>query len=117
MINTVQIISKGEATPKQGMWDSVIEFKLHLQDVGAHDDLEAIGEQRLHQVVDWIYNNFKENFILIEKVTVRIAGGYTNNKEQWTRHPEIPRDDYAWQGQYELRCHERDGNWFSMMFQ
>lgn len=113
----VTITGKRPAEPTDGVWDVVIDFDIFLRDINGEGQLEKVGEQRLVQVVDWISNTFKENFILKEIADNRIAGGWVDNKGAWNRRKRIVRSDYAWQSSYRLLCHEQDGNWFALAFQ
>jgi hypothetical protein len=91
----------------------VIQFELNIREVRGDRELEAVGQELIDELAGWCSQNLRDNFILIEHASVRIAGGWVDNRDGWEKEgSRVRRDDYAWQSRYELRCSGTDANWF-----
>jgi hypothetical protein len=89
----------------------IIVFKLTLSKMN-----NKKYQKKLDSICLDCSKNFKHNFIILEKVSARIAGGYLDNHEGWVKGEKgtVHRSDYAWQAKYELRCMGTDATYFMM---
>ena len=99
------------AKTEHSTFDRHVFFSLNITNPDERT-LETIGQQMLEEIGDWISTSFKNNYILIEHASNRIAGGYMDNASGWKEDKRTMRDDYAWKSRYELRCSDQDASWF-----
>lgn len=104
-------------TNKTMSFTDVIRFSIDLSEKVSLDEFEMNfdAEEKLKEICTWCSETFKENFIIIEHVSARIAGGWVDNSKGWKKQrSRVRRTDYAWQAEYELRCMSADATWFKM---
>lgn len=112
----IKLISHGPRDPGASMvFTDILTFKIHTDDGLIEDAMRQDAEQKLQSVCAWCSATFQHNFILIEHVGARIAGGFTDNHRGWVvSGGQVNRQDYAWQSTYELRCMAQDATWFKI---
>ena len=93
------------------MFTNIIRFQPRTDD----DEADYPYEDSLNQICSWISNNFKENFVVIEKTSNRIAGGWADNKKGWRlQKNKVDRREHSITAVYELRCHGPDATLFML---
>lgn len=93
----------------------VIKFSIVVDPYDKEHEMHKDAEQKLKELCAWCCETFKDNFIIMEHVSARIAGGYMDNARGWKQEGgRVKRKDYAWQAKYELRCMSADATWFKM---
>lgn len=99
---------------KQVVFTDTIGFKINT-DGYSEPELAHVAAARLDEICAWCSETFQENFIIMEHVDARIAGGWSDNYKAWKQDGgRVRRRDYAWQARYELRCFSQDAAWFRM---
>lgn len=104
-------IIKHDTSKRDGMmFTDVIEFKIPTHPLGTLNSVD----QDLNQICGWIANTFGENYVIIEVLDRRIAGGWGENaKEYWEEGGrKVDRSDEPYPTHYELRCYSKDATLF-----
>lgn len=100
---------------KSMAFTDIIKFTINADQYSQEHELHKDTEGKLKQLCTWCCETFKENFVIIEHVSARIAGGWSDNARGWKQEgKKVKRKDYAWQAEYELRCMSEDATWFKM---
>jgi hypothetical protein len=109
VMSKIKITYDGLAEEKM-TFERVVKFKLKLDDYRGNLDKE--GQRLLDEICHWCSNQFSKNFVIMEYASIRIAGGFVDNKGSWPVGTTVDRSEYAWQSEYELRCMLEDHTWF-----
>jgi hypothetical protein len=100
-------IVKRESREDIGMFDTAICFKPYK----GNEDID--NEEYLNEICGWICNTFTRNFVVIECVETRVAGGWVDNKKGWQHNgSKVDRKEHAGLATYELRCCDSDATAF-----
>ena len=102
----MKIVSR-ESRNDIGLFDVAICFKPYKGD----EDIDH--EEYLNEICGWISNSFTRNFVVIESVSTRIAGGWVDNRYGWEiNESKVNRNEHAALATYELRCCQEDATAF-----
>lgn len=107
----MKIIKHNASANHEGMmFTDVIEFKIPIPPLGTSDSMV----RDLNQVCGWIASTFSENYVVMEILDRRIAGGWgSNSKEMWLEGGSaVDRSDEPFPRRYELRCYSKDATLF-----
>lgn len=102
----MKIINHTTASREGTLFTDFIEFKFP----GNLNSMDA----DLNRVCGWIASTFSENYVVMEIMDRKIAGGWGNNsKEMWLEGGSaVDRSDGPYLTHYELRCYNKDASLF-----
>ena len=93
------------------MFTNVIRFQPQTDD----NKSEYPYEDSLNSICAWISDNFKENFVVLEKTSHRVAGGWADNAKGWRiQKSKVDRNEHSMTAVYELRCMGADATLFML---
>ena len=107
----MKIIKHDTSASHKGMvFTDIIEFRIPVHPLGTLNS----ADQDLNQVCGWIANTFGENYVVMEVLDRRIAGGWGDkSKEGWENDgSKVDRTDDPYPRHYELRCYSKDATLF-----
>ena len=93
------------------MFTNVIRFQPQTDD----NESDYPYEDSLNHICSWISLNFKENFVVLEKTSHRVAGGWADNAKGWRiQKSKVDRREHSITAVYELRCMGPDATLFML---
>ena len=104
-------IIKHEAIDCEGwMFTDIIQFKFPEHPLRIPHSVDP----DLNRVCDWLANTFRENYIVMEMLDRRIAGGWGDHaKQSWEDAGSVvDRSADPYPSHYELRCYSKDATLF-----
>lgn len=76
----------------------------------------TLTTEQKHCLIEWLAKSLLENFILLEKHSTTLAGGYSDNFSAWEAGRFNREDPHAVTTEYELRLHQADVTVFEMVW-
>lgn len=94
------------------MFTDVIHFKISINPESEEHNLE------LNSICEWVVETFSDNWVVLEFMDRRIAGGWGEmSKQGWEdAGREVDRSDNPYIDYYELRCYAKDATLFLLRY-